>query len=160
MKLFNVAAICNNKEEKYIPMKKILVFSNKNSARSQMLQGWLSYYLKDKAVVKSAGKHIEPIHILAQKAMMESVIDINKYKSKNISEFKNDIFDYMIIVDHTQVDDIVLAHEPGEVIMHPFDNPGLAEGTDMEKLKAYREICNEIEDYAMEFAMKYFNLLQ
>ncbi|MCW3785719.1 hypothetical protein [Plebeiibacterium sediminum] len=141
-------------------MKKILVFSNRNSARSQMLQGWLSYYLKDKAEVESAGKHIEPIHMLAQKAMMESVIDINKYKSKNISEFKNEIFDYMIIVDHTQADDIVLAHEPGVVIVHPFDNPGLAEGTDMDKLKAYREICNEIEDYAMEFAMKYFNLLQ
>ncbi len=141
-------------------MKKILVFSNKNSARSQMLQGWLSYYLKDKAEVVSAGEHVEPIHILAQKAMMESVIDINKYQSKNIAEYNHEIFDYMIIVDHTEPEDIVLNHEPREVIRHPFDNPGLAEGTDMDKLKSYREVCNEIEDYAMEFAMKKFNLLQ
>ncbi len=141
-------------------MKKILVFSNKNSARSQMLQGWLSYYLKDKAEVVSAGKHVEPIHMLAQKAMMESVIDINKYQSKNISEYSHEIFDYMIIVDHTEPEDIVLNHEPRDIIQHPFDNPGLAEGTDMDKLKSYREVCNEIEDYAMEFAMKNFNLLQ
>ena len=141
-------------------MKKILVFSNKNSARSQMLQGWLSYYLKDKAEVMSAGNHIEPINMLAQKAMMESVIDINKYTSKNISEYSHVFFDYLIIVDHTKTDDIILNHEPAEVISHPFENPGLAEGTDMEKLKSYREICNDIEDYAMEFAMKHFNLFQ
>ncbi len=139
-------------------MKDILVFSNKNTARSQMLEGWLNYYLKDKAKVVSAGDHIVPISLLAQKAMIESVIDINKYKSKNISDFAHMAFDYVIIVDHTNKDDIVLAHEPGEWIIHPFSDPGLAEGSDMEKLVVYRELCNEIEDYAMSFAMKHFNL--
>jgi arsenate reductase len=131
-------------------MKKVLVFSNKNSARSQMLQGWLSYYLKDNAVVLSAGNHIEPINMLAQKAMMESVID----------KFINEIFDYLIIVDHTNPKEIILKQEPKEIICHPFENPGLAEGTDQEKLESYREICNQLEDYAMEFAMKHFNLFQ
>ncbi|WP_161636313.1 low molecular weight phosphatase family protein [Saccharicrinis fermentans] len=49
-------------------MKKILVYTEKNAARSQMLQGWLNYYLKGKAEVLSAGGHIEPIQMLAQKA--------------------------------------------------------------------------------------------
>jgi len=139
-------------------MKKILVFSNKNSARSQMMQGWLSYYLKEKAEVVSAGEHIEPISMLAQKAMMESVIDINKYKSKHISDFNHDFFDFVLIVDHTPADSLLFTKEPGQLIQHPFQNPGLAEGSDEDKLKSYREVCNEIEDYAMEFAMKHFNL--
>ncbi len=139
-------------------MKNILVFSNKNTARSQMLEGWLNYYLKGKAHVVSAGVHISPISMLAQKAMIESVIDINKYKSKNISDFANKLFDFVIIVDHTEKDNIILKHEPKEWIIHPFKDPGLAEGSDMEKLMAYREVCNEIEDYAMSFSMKHFNL--
>ncbi|WP_066628433.1 arsenate reductase/protein-tyrosine-phosphatase family protein [Labilibacter marinus] len=141
-------------------MKKILVFTAKNSARSQMLEGWLSYYLKGKAEVVSAGTHIEPIQMLAQKAMIESVIDINKSKSKSITEFTHDIFEFVIIADSSSPEEIILSHEPQKVICHPFKNPGLAEGTDKERLLSYREVCNEIEDYAMEFAMKNFNILQ
>ena len=141
-------------------MKKILIFTEKNAARSQMLQGWLNYYLKEQAEVFCAGTHIEPIHILAQKAMMESVIDINKNTSSNISDFNQHQFDFVIIADHSSPDDLVFIHEPGEIIRHPFTNPRLAEGTDQEKLLAYREICNEIEDYALEFAIKHFNIMQ
>ncbi len=141
-------------------MKKILVYSEKNAARSQMLQGWLNYYLKGKAEIHSAGNHIEPINMLAQKAMMESVIDINKYKSANISDYLNEVYDYLIIVDETSADSLILKNEPEKIICHPFKDPALAEGSDQEKLLAYREVCNEIEDYAMEFAMKNFNILQ
>ncbi|MGQ1784250.1 MULTISPECIES: hypothetical protein [unclassified Saccharicrinis] len=141
-------------------MKKILVYTEKNAARSQMLQGWLNYYLKGKAEVISAGGNIEPIHMLAQKAMMESVIDINKNKSANLSDYRHEIFEYVIIADSSSPEDVILTHEPGEIICHPFQNPGLAEGSDQEKLISYREACNEIEDYAMEFAMKHFNILQ
>jgi len=141
-------------------MKKVLIYSEKNAARSQMLEGWLSYYLKDKAEVLSAGSNIEKIHMLAQKAMIESVIDINKYKSSNISDYKNEIFEYVIIVDNSSEEEVILTHEPTEIIQHPFKDPSLAEGSDKEKLISYREVCNEIEDYAMEFAMKHFNILQ
>ncbi len=141
-------------------MKKILIYSEKNAARSQMLKGWLSYYLKDRAEVFSAGTHIESIHKLAQKAMMESVIDISSYNSKNISDFNREVFDYLIIADHSKIDDIILTHTPKKIICHPFKNPRLADGSDQEKLLSYREICNEIEDFAMEFAMKHFNILQ
>ncbi len=139
-------------------MKKVLIYSNKNAARSQMLEGWLAYYLKGKAKVISAGNHIESIHMLAQKAMMESVIDINKFKSKNLSDYNNEIFNLVIIVDETDPKSLVLKHEPDEIIAHPFKDPSLAEGTDMEKLQSYREICHEIEDYALEVAIKHFGL--
>jgi arsenate reductase len=139
-------------------MKKILVYSDKNSARSPMLQGWLSYFLKDKAEIYSAGDHIESIHRLAQKAMMESVIDINNYQSKNTEDYSTAFFDYVIIVDHTKPEDVSLNINPGQIISHPFSNPRLAEGSEEERLEAYREVCKEIEDYAMEFAMKQFNL--
>lgn len=141
-------------------MKKILIYSEKNAARSQMLQGWMNYYLKEKADVFCAGTHIEPVHMLAQKAMMESVIDINKNSSSNISDYQDHTFDYVIIVDQSKPHEFVLKHKPGEIICHPFKNPRLAEGTDQEKLVAYREICNEIEDYALAFAMKHFNVMQ
>ena len=114
-------------------MKKILVYAEKNAARSQMLQGWLNYYLKGKAEVVSAGNNIEPIHMLAQKAMMESVIDINKNKSSTLADYQHEIFEYVILVDNSSQDEITLTHEPGEIIAHPFKDPRLAEGTDQEK---------------------------
>ncbi|SMO76366.1 arsenate reductase [Saccharicrinis carchari] len=141
-------------------MKKILIYTERNAARSQMLQGWLNYYLKGQAKVFCAGTNIEPVHMLAQKAMMESVIDISKNTSSNISDYKQHRFDYVIVADHSSPDDLVWTHEPGEIICHPFKDPRLAEGTDQEKLLAYREICNEIEDYAMVFAMKHFDIMQ
>lgn len=141
-------------------MKKILIYTEKNAARSQMLQGWLNYYLKEQAEVFCAGSHIEPIHMLAQKAMMESVIDINKNTSSNISNYNHHQFDFVIIADSSSPNDLIFTHEPVEIICHPFKDPRLAEGTDQEKLLAYREICNEIEDYALAFAMKHFNIMQ
>ncbi|WP_282038370.1 hypothetical protein [Saccharicrinis aurantiacus] len=140
-------------------MKKVLIYSNKNAARSQMLEGWLAYYLKGKAEVQSAGTEIEPIHMLAQKAMMESVIDINKFKSASITDCNKEKFDLVIICDETIPEALKLEQEPGEIITRPFRDPSLAIGTDLEKLKSYREVCNVIEDYALEIAMKYFGLL-
>ncbi|GAF05087.1 low molecular weight phosphatase family protein [Saccharicrinis fermentans] len=92
--------------------------------------------------------------------MMESVIDINKNKSVNLSDYQHEIFAYVIIADSSSPEDVLLSHEPGKIICHPFKNPALAQGSDQEKLLSYREVCNEIEDYAMEFAMKHFNILQ
>lgn len=140
-------------------MKKVLIYSNKNAARSQMLEGWLAYYLKGKAEVQSAGNEIEPIHMLAQKAMMESVIDINKFKAVSILDCAKEKFDLVIICDETIPEALKLEQEPTEVITREFRDPSLAIGTDQEKLKSYRDVCNVIEDYALEIAMKRFGLL-
>ncbi|WP_157471543.1 hypothetical protein [Marinifilum fragile] len=49
-------------------MKKVLVISEKNEARSQMAEKWLNYYGKKHLKVWSAGLEKGIISVLAQKA--------------------------------------------------------------------------------------------
>ncbi|MGC8977326.1 MAG: arsenate reductase ArsC [Candidatus Ratteibacteria bacterium] len=79
-------------------MKKILFLCRENSARSQMAEGMVNYFYKDKFIAKSAGSIPKYVHPLAIEVMKEIGIDISTYRSKSISEFINEEFDYVITV--------------------------------------------------------------
>ncbi|MGB9677570.1 MAG: arsenate reductase ArsC [Candidatus Ratteibacteria bacterium] len=79
-------------------MKKILFLCGENSARSQMAEGMVNYFYKDKFIAKSAGSIPKYVHPLAIEVMKEIGIDISTYRSKSISEFINEEFDYVITV--------------------------------------------------------------
>jgi len=64
-------------------LKKVLVISGNNACRSQMAEGWMNYYGKGAIDVKSAGLVKGSLDWEAANAMMEAVIDITKYTSKN-----------------------------------------------------------------------------
>ncbi len=139
-------------------MKKILVYTKKNKSRSRMMQGWLQYYLKNKANVISAGESNDYPDIFAQKAMSESVLDILKNKTDNIVSCLNEKFDFVFILDGTPAENISFEQTPNKLIEKNFPDPSLKKGTDMEKLIEYRTVCNNIEDFALTFAIQEFNI--
>ena len=65
-------------------MKKVLVLCTGNSCRSQMAEGYLRSFAKDKAAIFFAGVEIHGVNPLAVKMMKEDGIDISHQTSNYV----------------------------------------------------------------------------
>lgn len=140
-------------------MKKVLVVSDKNEARSQMAEKWLKYYGKNHLEVWSAGLEKGSIHVLAQKAMAEAIMDIPEYKSKAVSELKEDAFDFILCFDKEVQQNIpFFAGEP-VILLYELPNPASVQGEENVKLQAYNAVCNAIDDVCFSFVQEHFQIV-
>jgi arsenate reductase len=78
--------------------KQVLFLCTGNSARSQMAEGILRHLAGDMFEVFSAGTHPRGLHPKSTEVMKEIGIDIGDQRSKDVSEFKDQQFDYVITV--------------------------------------------------------------
>jgi len=76
--------------------KRVLFLCTANSCRSQMAEGIANHFFGDKLEAFSAGSQASYVHPLAIEVMKEIDIDISDHRSKNLSEFNGQKFDYVI----------------------------------------------------------------
>lgn len=76
--------------------KTVLFLCTGNSARSQMAEALLRYRAGSKYDVYSAGTSPEAIDARAEQVIKDFGIDVSELKSKNLSEFSEQVFDYVI----------------------------------------------------------------
>jgi len=129
---------------------KILVICTGNSARSQMVEGFLKHYKKDWEVY-SAGIEPKGLNFLAVEAMAEKGIDISDYKSKHINLFLNKKFDYVITVCDNAKESCPIFPGDAKYLHWSLKDPAAIEGTKEEKLAAFRKIRDEIQNKVLEF---------
>lgn len=129
---------------------KILFLCTGNSCRSQMAEGWTKALKSDEIEAVSAGIETHGLNPNAVKVMKEAEVDITDHKSQNITDFKEETFDYVITVcGH--------AHEtcpffPGnsKVVHKGFDDPpkmALEVESEEDKLNCYRKVRDEIKQF-------------
>jgi protein-tyrosine-phosphatase len=140
-------------------MKKVLVISEKNEARSQMAERWLKYYGKRHLEVYSAGLQKGEINVLAQKAMAEAVMDIPEYQSKNIDELSSDCFDYVLYFDENLGEKLPEFKGKPEIVSFPVPDPAKVEGEEKVRLQAYHAVCNTIDDACFVFVQERFQIV-
>ncbi len=70
-------------------MKQILVLCTGNSCRSQIAEGYLKFFAKDKAEVYSAGIQTHGVNPKAISVMEEDGINISNHTSNNVDEYRN-----------------------------------------------------------------------
>lgn len=127
---------------------KILFLCTGNSCRSQMAEGFTRAIKGDEIEAFSAGIETHGLNPDAVKVMKEAGVDISSHKSQNITEFKDETFDYVVTVcGH--------AHEtcpffPGnsKVVHVGFDDPpklALEFDDEEEKLNCYRKVRDQIK---------------
>ena len=123
--------------------KKVLFICTHNSARSQMAEGILRSLYPEEYDVYSAGTEPSEVSPYAVKVMDEIGIDISQHRAKNIKEFIDEIFDYVITVcDQTKES---CPFFPGRKIIHKsFPDPSQLEGSETEILEGFRENRDEI----------------
>jgi ArsR family transcriptional regulator, arsenate/arsenite/antimonite-responsive transcriptional repressor / arsenate reductase (thioredoxin) len=75
---------------------RVLFLCTGNSARSQMAEALAEKLAGGSVEARSAGSHPKPLHRNAVRAMREHGIDLRGRRSKHLSEFSGEPFDYVV----------------------------------------------------------------
>lgn len=130
--------------------KRILILCTGNSCRSQMAEGFFKKYKKE-WIVKSAGILPVELNPLAVKVMMEKGIDISDQKSKDVKDFLDKSFNYVITVCSNVREVCPVFPGKYESIHWDIEDPALTEGKTENKLKKFREVRDFIERNILNF---------
>jgi protein-tyrosine-phosphatase len=129
-------------------MKRTVLFlCIQNSARSQMAEAILNYRGGDRFQAFSAGvRPAGEVHPLAVRAMTEAGYDMSGKHPKHMNEFTEKNVDFVItLCDRMKEECPVFPGQP--VVAHwGLPDPADAEGTDDEKLQAFRKTMIEIAE--------------
>jgi arsenate reductase len=124
--------------------KKILFICTHNSARSQLAEGLANHYWKERCQAFSAGTQPSTVNPFAIKALAELGIDISGARSQNTAEFAGQEFDLAVTVCDSARENCPYFPGAKNYIHKSFKDPSQVEGTDEEKLTAFREARDEI----------------
>ena len=97
-------------------MKNVLVLCTGNSCRSQIADGYLTYFAKNNATIYSAGIETHGVNSRAIAIMKLDGIDISQNTSNNVSEYMDIDFDFIsqFAITHTKIARIFLVKMPNE----------------------------------------------
>ncbi|HYZ28336.1 MAG TPA: ArsR family transcriptional regulator [Thermoleophilaceae bacterium] len=129
-------------QERGSVVARVLFLCTGNSARSQMAEALAEQLSAGAVRAASAGSHPKPLHLNAVRVMREHGIDISGRRSKHLSEFAGDRFDYVIsLCDRVRE---VCPEFPGmpELIHWSIPDPAREPGTDEETLPAFRRTAD------------------
>jgi arsenate reductase len=117
---------------------RVLVVCTGNSARSVMAEALIRRHGGADFEVHSAGTEPSRINPLTERVLDEAGIDHSWARSKSVTEFLGQQFDYVITVcdEARQVCPVF----PGvhETLHWGYEDPAAVEGTEEERLKAFR----------------------
>lgn len=131
-------------------MKSILFICTHNSARSQMAEGLVNSLYSRVLRARSAGTSPSKVNPLAIRVMAEMDIDISKQRSKGLQEFEGQEFDYVVMVCSNAAETCPFFPGGKEQIHHAFDDPAAVEGSEEERLLAFRKSRNEINRWIID----------
>jgi len=135
---------------KNIHHKKIIIICTGNSIRSQMAEGFFKKYRKN-WIVKSAGISPKGLNPHSIKVMMEKGIDISKQKSKNLDQFINYKFDYVITVCDSAKENCPYFPGGATYIHWGFPDPGAFIGNEEDRINEFRKVRDAIENKILNF---------
>ena len=130
---------------------RVLVLCTGNSARSQMAEGLLRHDAGDRFAVESAGTKPGVVRPEAIAAMREIGIDISQHRSKHVDEFAGDRFDYVLTVCDNAKESCPIFPGHGTRIHRAFDDPAAVQGSEAERLAAFRRVRDELREYLRTF---------
>jgi arsenate reductase len=130
---------------------RVLILCTGNSARSQMAEGLLRHDGGAAFEVASAGT--KPTHVRPEAiaAMREIGIDISGHRSKSVDEFVGQGFDFVITVCDSARESCPVFPATTRRIHWSLDDPAAVQGSDEERLAAFRRIRDELRRNLQHF---------
>jgi arsenate reductase len=132
-------------------MKRILVLCTGNSARSQMGEGLFRHDGRGAFDVESAGMKPSRVRPEAIAVMKEIGIDISGQRSKSVTEFAGQSFDYVITVCDNARDTCPVFPAAVQRIHWGLEDPAAVEGDQEQKLAAFRRIRDQLHEHVKSF---------
>jgi arsenate reductase len=131
--------------------RRVLFLCTGNSARSQMSEGMVNYYLGESWEAVSAG--VKPsgyVHPLAVRALAELGIDITRHRSKSTDEFLDVDLDLVITVCDHAAKNCPAWLGQGRVMHVGFPDPAEATGSVDEQLQVFRQVRDDIRNKVLD----------
>ena len=125
--------------------KRVLFLCTANSCRSQMAEGIVNRFFGTELEAFSAGTKESFVHPLAIEVSKEIGVDISANRSKNLSEFDGEKFDYVITLCGDANETCPLYIGGTKKIHIGFDDPAKATGSKDEILREFRRVRDEIK---------------
>ncbi|HLY14818.1 MAG TPA: arsenate reductase ArsC [Candidatus Limnocylindrales bacterium] len=123
---------------------RVLFVCTHNSARSQIAEALLRRYGGDDFEVYSAGTEATRVNPLAIQVLAELGIDWSHARSKVIGEFLDQQFDYVITVCDRARATCPVFPGSSNSLHWGLDDPAEVEGSDADKLAAFRQTQVEV----------------
>lgn len=123
---------------------RVLFLCTGNSARSQMAEGYLRSVAGERFDVMSAGIEPKGVNPLAVAAMREIGIDIAGQRSKDVREFLGVPVQYVVTVCSNAREKCPVFPATVKFVHWDLDDPAAVQGTEEEKLAAFRQARNKI----------------
>ena len=122
----------------------VLFLCTHNSARSQMAEGLLRAMGQGQFEAFSAGTEATHIRPLAIKAMAEIGLDISGQRSKVLTEYLQEPFNYVITVCDQANESCPVFAGAKQRLHWSFPDPSRATGSEAAQLEVYRHVRNDI----------------
>jgi len=129
----------------------VLILCTGNSVRSQMAEGILRHDAGDRFEVASAGTHPSRVRPEAIAVMQEIGIDISNHRSKSVDEFAGRAFDHVLTVCDNAREACPIYPGHRHRLHHSFEDPAPLQGTEQERLAAFRRVRDQIREYLRAF---------
>lgn len=126
--------------------KRVLFLCTANSSRSQMAEGIVNHFLGDRLEAFSAGTQASFVNPTAIKAMKEIGVNISHHRSKHLSEYDGQTFDFVITLCGDANETCPLYIGGTKKTHIGFDDPAKATGSPEDILWEFRRVRDEIID--------------
>ena len=131
--------------------QRVLIVCTGNSARSQIAEGLIRHEAGERFEVSSAGTQPTQVRKEAIQVMRELEIDISAHRSKPLTEFQGQEFDFVITVcDKAREECPVFSGAP-ERLHWPFEDPAAFTEIGEARLQAFRKLRDKIHARVMVF---------
>jgi arsenate reductase len=136
-------------------MKRILIISSQNSARSQMAEIFLKRITFNRVEVFSAGIKPGKIKKETVQVMAELGIEIAENRTKSVNEFYHDRFDFILTLSPEARESCPQFQGSHTKIHKAFDDPAAVKGSVEDKTGAYRSTRDSIKEWLTDFVERY-----
>jgi arsenate reductase len=124
--------------------RRVLFLCTGNAARSQMAEAIVNARLADRWQAFSAGTHPAGfVHPKVLQVLKEAGI-AHQGRSKGVEEMRNMDFDLVVTLCDSAQEECPAWLGPGLRVHHDYRDPGAAEGTEEEKLNAFRKLRDDM----------------
>ncbi len=130
---------------------RVLFLCVHNSARSQMAEGMLRAWGGDRFEAHSAGNYATEVRPLAARAMSELGVDIGLQRSKDVTEYAGQEFDFAVTVCDDSTEACPFFPGAKSQLHWQFDDPSAALGAEEEKMETFRRVRDEIAKHVHKF---------
>ena len=131
----------------------VLFLCTGNSARSQLAEALLRHHARGRLIAQSAGTQPKGVHPLTIAVLRERGVETAQLRSKHVDEFRGCAPPAYMIVVCSEADRACPAGAlaAGERLFWPFPDPAGIKDSEAERLAAFREVRDQIEQRIIEW---------